>query len=115
MNTATLKEEIIAYSKEIGIDKIGFASADVFSELKHRLKQQEKQGYASGFEKGSVKERTEPSKLLPEAQSIISIALAYPSKIKNPPKSTKEDRRGFLAGHPGEPTTTLYCVIGWKS
>src|SRR5690625_5125395 len=97
MNTATLKEEIIAYSKEIGIDKIGFASADVFSELKHRLKQQEKQGYASGFEKGSVKERTEPSKLLPEAQSIISIALAYPSKIKNPPKSTKEDRRGIFS------------------
>src|SRR5690625_7471618 len=91
MNTTKLKQEIIEYSKEIGIDKIGFASTDVFNELKHRLKQQEKYGYASGFEKGSIKERTEPSELLPEAQSIISIALAYPSKIKNPPRS--EERR----------------------
>jgi len=97
MNTTKLKQEIIEYSKKIGIDKIGFASTDVFNELKHRLKQQEKHGYASGFEKGSIKERTEPSELLPEAQSIISIALAYPSKIKNPPKSTKEDRRGIFS------------------
>src|SRR5690625_7419167 len=93
MNTTKLKQEIIEYSKEIVIDKIGFASTDVFNELKHRLKQQEKYGYASGFEKGSIKERTEPSELLPEAQSIISIALAYPTKTKNPTTSTKEDRR----------------------
>src|SRR5690625_2317723 len=34
---------------------------------------------------------------MPEAQSIISIALAYPTRIKNPPKSTKENRRGIFA------------------
>ena len=96
MDIHQLKQNIIDYSKEIGIDKIGFASADVFSELKERLKRQQALGYQSGFEKGTVEERTEPQRLLPEAQSIISIALAYPSRITDPPKSTKSDRRGIF-------------------
>lgn len=91
-----LKQAIIDYSKEIGIDKIGFASADVFSELKDRLKRQQSLAYQSGFEKGTVEERTEPERLLPKAQSIISIALAYPSRIIDPPKSTRSDRRGIF-------------------
>jgi len=97
MNVQQLKEDIIAYSKEIGIDKIGFTTADPFTELKERLRRQQSLGYASGFEKGTVKERTEPQVLLPEAQSIISIALAYPTRVKNPPKHTKENRRGIFA------------------
>lgn len=96
MDLDKLKQEIIDYSKKIGIDKIGFASADIFSELKERLRRQQELGYQSGFEKGSVEERTEPGRLLPEAKSIISIALAYPSRINNPPKSTKDDRRGIF-------------------
>ncbi|MFD1037597.1 tRNA epoxyqueuosine(34) reductase QueG [Virgibacillus byunsanensis] len=96
MNTDQLKQEIIAYSKEIGIDKIGFASADVFGELKERLRRQQSLQYQSGFEKGSVEERTEPQRLLPEAQSILSIAIAYPSRMKDPPKSTKAERRGIF-------------------
>ncbi|GAB3060934.1 tRNA epoxyqueuosine(34) reductase QueG [Virgibacillus ainsalahensis] len=97
MYTEKLKQEIIEYSKEIGIDKIGFASADVFGELRERLRRQQELGYQSGFEKGSLDERTEPERLLPEAQSIISIALAYPSRMKDAPKSTKEERRGIFA------------------
>ncbi|MFG6121437.1 MULTISPECIES: tRNA epoxyqueuosine(34) reductase QueG [Thalassobacillus] len=96
MDYQQLKDEVIAYSKEIGIDKIGFASVDVFGELKARLKRQEELSYQSGFEKGSIEERTEPARLLPEAQSIISIALAYPSKMKDAPKSKKGDRRGIF-------------------
>ncbi|WP_407269993.1 tRNA epoxyqueuosine(34) reductase QueG [Radiobacillus sp. PE A8.2] len=92
-----LKQELITYSKKIGIDKIGFTSVDEFSELKSRLKQQQELGYQSGFEKGSIDERTEPVRLMPQAQSIIAIALAYPSKMKKPPKSTKEERRGVFA------------------
>ncbi|AVQ98534.1 tRNA epoxyqueuosine(34) reductase QueG [Oceanobacillus iheyensis] len=97
MDTAQLKKDIIAYSKKIGIDKIGFASADVFGELKERLRRQQELSYQSGFEKGTVEERTEPERLLPEAKSIISIALAYPSRMKGAPKSTKEERRGLFA------------------
>ncbi|WP_156854699.1 tRNA epoxyqueuosine(34) reductase QueG [Oceanobacillus sp. AG] len=92
-----LKQEIIEYSKEIGIDKIGFASADVFSELRERLRRQQELNYQSGFEKGTIEERTEPTRLLPEAQSIISIAIAYPSRIKNQIRGTREERRGIFA------------------
>ncbi|MBP2076726.1 tRNA epoxyqueuosine(34) reductase QueG [Oceanobacillus polygoni] len=97
MRTEQLKQEIIDYAKEIGIDKIGFASADVFGELRERLRRQQESNYQSGFEKGSLEERTEPQRLLPEAQSIISIAIAYPSRMKDAPRSTKEERRGLFA------------------
>ncbi|MDL4840398.1 tRNA epoxyqueuosine(34) reductase QueG [Aquibacillus rhizosphaerae] len=90
----TLKEEVINYGKQIGIDKIGFASVDEFTELKSRLKLQQESGFKSGFEKGTIEERTEPTRLMPEAQSIIAIALAYPTKLKDAPKSVKGDRRG---------------------
>lgn len=96
LDVVTLKKDIIEYSKKIGIDKIGFASADVFTELKQRLMEREKLNYASGFEKGSVEERTEPKQLMDGAKSIISIALAYPSKINNPPKSKPGERRGIF-------------------
>ncbi|UOQ85009.1 tRNA epoxyqueuosine(34) reductase QueG [Gracilibacillus salinarum] len=91
-----LKEAVIAYSKEIGIDQIGFASVEPFKELKARLEEQQALGYASGFEKGTPEERTTPRKLQPEAESIIAIALAYPTKLKDAPKSVKGDRRGMF-------------------
>ncbi|TDQ35439.1 epoxyqueuosine reductase [Aureibacillus halotolerans] len=96
-----LKEDLIAYSKTIGIDDIGFASADPFLTLKERLKQQQALNYQSGFEESDIEKRTHPELLLPQAKSIIAIALAYPSKMKNTPKSTKEDPRG------------LFCRASW--
>jgi epoxyqueuosine reductase len=96
MNAAKLKQEIIEYCKTIGIDKIGFASASVFEELKERLRQQQELGYQSGFEEPDIEKRTNPQLLLPGAKSIIAIALAYPSKMKNAPRSTKEERRGIF-------------------
>ncbi|KRF55025.1 epoxyqueuosine reductase [Bacillus sp. Soil531] len=96
MNAYQLKEEIISYSKEIGIDKIRFASASMFDELKNRLLAQQELGYASGFEEPDIEKRVDPTLVVPKARSIISIALAYPSKLKDAPKSTKEDRRGIF-------------------
>ncbi|WP_227939618.1 tRNA epoxyqueuosine(34) reductase QueG [Alkalihalobacillus deserti] len=96
MALAQLKDELIAYSKTIGVDKIGFASADPFVQLKDRLLTQQELGYQSGFEEPNIGKRVEPEKLLQGARTIISIALAYPSKLSNPPKSTKEERRGIF-------------------
>ncbi|MFA9557580.1 tRNA epoxyqueuosine(34) reductase QueG [Evansella sp. AB-rgal1] len=96
MVNAQLKSEIIAYSKSIGIDKIGFAAVDPFVLFRERLKDQQQLGYESGFEKGTIEERTTPAKLLPVAKTIISIALAYPSRLKNAPRSVKGDRRGIF-------------------
>ncbi len=96
LNIKELQEELIEYSKEIGIDKIGFASVDTFSELKARLIRQRELGYDSGFEEPDIEKRVSPTLLLPGAASIISIALAYPSKMKNPPRSKRGERRGIF-------------------
>src|SRR5699024_1593046 len=97
MSSERLKQEVIEESKRLGIDKIGFTSADPFVELKERLREQESLNYASGFEKGTNEERTELKVLLNEAKSIISIALAYPSRIDDPTKCTKVDRLGIFS------------------
>ncbi|SER11311.1 tRNA epoxyqueuosine(34) reductase QueG [Piscibacillus halophilus] len=97
MEINQLKQELIEYSKEIGVQKIGFTSTDTFETLKQRLMVQQSLSFHSGFEKGTIEERTTPTKLMPKAQSIISIALAYPSRMKDAPKSRKGDRRGIFA------------------
>ncbi|MGM7684651.1 tRNA epoxyqueuosine(34) reductase QueG [Cytobacillus sp. Hm23] len=96
MNIQALKDEIVNYAHSIGIDKIGFASTNVFSQLKERLHEQQMLGYQSGFEESDIEKRTNPRLLLPEAKSIISIALAYPSKMRHAPRSTKDERRGIF-------------------
>ncbi|PEI86389.1 tRNA epoxyqueuosine(34) reductase QueG [Bacillus toyonensis] len=96
MDFEQLKQDVIAYSKTIGIDKIGFASASPFEELKQRLIQQQQLNYQSGFEESDIEKRTNPQLLLPGAKSIIAIALAYPSKLKNAPLSKRGERRGIF-------------------
>ncbi|MGG3804976.1 tRNA epoxyqueuosine(34) reductase QueG [Metabacillus fastidiosus] len=97
MDYLQLKKEVIEHSKKIGIDKIGFTTADPFTQLKERLMTQQQLGYQSGFEEPDIEKRINPELLLPKAQSIISIALAYPSKMKNAPRSTRDERRGIFA------------------
>ncbi|UFJ41306.1 tRNA epoxyqueuosine(34) reductase QueG [Brevibacillus humidisoli] len=91
------KQAIIQYAKQIGIDKIGFASADPFVELKQRLMEHRQRGYESGFEEPDLEKRTEPGLSLSGAQSLIAIAIAYPSKMQNPPKSQPGAYRGILS------------------
>ncbi|WP_042455083.1 tRNA epoxyqueuosine(34) reductase QueG [Neobacillus dielmonensis] len=92
-----LKAEIIAYSIEIGIDKIGFTTADPFLELRNRLIRQQELGYESGFEEPNIEKRVNPAGLLDGANSIISIALAYPSKMKYRVESKIGERRGIFS------------------
>ena len=96
MNMKDLKQELIEYSKEIGIDKIGFTTAAPFNELRNRLIQQQELNYQSGFEESDIDKRVRPELIFEKPQSIISIALAYPSKLKDAPKSKKGERRGIF-------------------
>ncbi|MBM7647680.1 epoxyqueuosine reductase [Bacillus ectoiniformans] len=96
MNYDVLKEEIIEYSRSIGIDKIGFASADPFTELKNRLIRQQELHYESGFEEKDIEKRVDPALTFESPQSIIAIALAYPSKMTESPKGKKGERRGVF-------------------
>lgn len=97
MNVAQLQKSIIEYAASIGIDKIGFTTAAPFLELKNRLRRQQELGYQSGFEESDIEKRTEPIILLDRAESIISIAVAYPSKMTDAPKGKKGERRGIFA------------------
>ena len=98
MNVAQLQSSIKEYAATIGIDKIGFTTAAPFLELKNRLRRQQELGYQSGFEESDVEKRTEPLiLLLDRAESIISIAIAYPSKMADSPKGKKGERRGIFA------------------
>ena len=92
-----LKQEIIDYAYSIGIDSIGFTTADPFDELKKKLEDYHANGYASGFEESDISLRTEPKLSLPTARSIIAIAVGYPNKLKGAPKSVRGDRRGMFA------------------
>lgn len=93
-----LKADIKAAASDLGIDDIGFATAEPFLYLKNILQQHRDKGYESGFEEPDLDKRTVPA--LPSGEqplSIIAIAVAYPSKLEDPPKSEPGARRGILA------------------
>ncbi|QKS46401.1 tRNA epoxyqueuosine(34) reductase QueG [Paenibacillus cellulosilyticus] len=92
-----LKAELKAAAPSLGIDDIGIASAEPFTELKERLLRHRELGRESGFEEPDIELRTNPSLLFDRPVSIIAIAVAYPSKLPDPPKSEPGARRGIFA------------------
>lgn len=92
-----LKAEIKAAASQLGIDDIGFATAEPFLYLKNILQEHRDNGYESGFEEPDLDKRTVPALKSGEPLSIIAIAVAYPSKMVNPPQSEPGARRGILA------------------
>lgn len=91
----SLKERIIAESKRLGIDKIGFASAEPFDHLAESLREQKRLGHTSGFEHPVIEERLYPEKTFDDPQTIIAIALAYPTKLSV--ELPKAEKRGAFA------------------
>jgi epoxyqueuosine reductase len=96
MNIHDLQREFVAYAMSIGVDKIGFTTAAPFTELKNRLRRQQELGYQSGFEESDIEKRTEPLQLLEGAESIVAIAVAYPSRMQDAPVGKKGSRRGIF-------------------
>lgn len=92
-----LKREMKDAAPSLGIDAIGVASAAPFTTLKQRLIRHRELGRESGFEEPDLDKRTEPSLLFDEPQSIVAIAVAYPAKLSNPPKSEPGARRGIMS------------------
>ncbi|HEL9645104.1 TPA: tRNA epoxyqueuosine(34) reductase QueG [Streptococcus suis] len=87
-----IKEEIIALSKEIGISKIGFTTADDFSYLEKSLRAGVEEGRTTGFEHKNIEERIDPKLSLASARTIISIAVAYPRHLPQQPQKTQYKR-----------------------
>lgn len=97
MDIAQLKKDLIDYCKTIGIDKIGFTTASTFDELKNRLIRQRELGFQSGFEEQDIEKRTNPRLLMDGAEAIISIAVAYPAKMKERVTGKAGERRGIFS------------------
>ncbi|WP_192929585.1 tRNA epoxyqueuosine(34) reductase QueG [Alkaliphilus serpentinus] len=83
-----LKEDIIEYSKSLGIDLIGFTSAEAFEELRPILASREALGHLSGFEEGVMEKRINPRLTMEDAESIIVIGQSYYHDVdqKNKPR-----------------------------
>ncbi len=107
MNTSTLKQRIIAESKAIGIDKIGFTTADNFEDLREGLEAQKAAGHTSGFEHPNIDERLNPGLIFDHPQSIIAIALAYPSRMRERPAGAHVKRGQFARASWGEDYHTI--------
>lgn len=90
-----IKEDIINLAKEIGISKIGFTTADDFDYLEKSLRLAVEEGRNSGFEHKNIEERIKPKLSLASAKTIISIAVAYPHKLKQQPQKTSYKRGKF--------------------
>jgi len=90
-----IKEDIINLAKEIGISKIGFTTADDFDYLEKSLRLAVDEGRNSGFEHKNIEERIKPKLSLASAKTIISIAVAYPHKLKQQPQKTAYKRGKF--------------------
>jgi epoxyqueuosine reductase len=90
-----LKEKIIQLSKELGISKIGFTTADDFAYLEKSLRAGVEEGRTTGFEHKNIEERLDPKLSLTSARTIISIALAYPRRLPQQPQKTAF-RRGKI-------------------
>lgn len=89
-----MKNKIKEYAHSIGIDCVGFTTAEPFSEIEERLKSQYEQGYISGFEEKDIQKRIHPQLTMPTAKTLIAIAMAYPSRTGH---SKDGKRRGYFA------------------
>lgn len=97
MQTDALKQKIIAAKTSLGIDKIGFTTAAPFRHLAAGLKTQKAKGYISGFEHQVLAQRLYPQRIFDHPQSIIAIALAYPSKLPFKVPHDRQQPRGRFA------------------
>lgn len=85
-----MKSKLVEYSKEIGIDVIGFCSVEPFLELEAELKRRDELGWSCGLTKGSIENRVNPMLSMEKAKTFISIGMAYP-RSANFPHQDKEN------------------------
>ncbi len=81
MEGTELKNSIVEYANKLGISKIGCTSVEPLTELLTVLEQRQTDQHQSDFENKETAARIDPRILMDEAETLISIAIAYPSDL----------------------------------
>lgn len=91
-----IKKKIVDFSREIGIDAIGFMRADSPLKIEDYLKEHQNKGHATGWEGADTAQRVRPDVHLENARTIIVIAINYnkPEKVIDP---INQNLRGRIA------------------
>ncbi|BCJ86972.1 tRNA epoxyqueuosine(34) reductase QueG [Effusibacillus dendaii] len=71
------RQDMEQIREQLGIDLLGVTTAEPFPDVLRTLQMYREKGYESGFEHPVLEERIDPAAALPNAKSIISIAMAY--------------------------------------
>ncbi|KXG78951.1 tRNA epoxyqueuosine(34) reductase QueG [Thermotalea metallivorans] len=72
-----LEDKIKHYAMEIGIDLIGFASAESFERIGKIQACRKKRGHLSGFEEQDIEKRKNPLLTMENTKTIIAAAVGY--------------------------------------
>ncbi|SHH59957.1 epoxyqueuosine reductase [Caloranaerobacter azorensis DSM 13643] len=78
-----LKKFVKEKAIEVGLDIIGFCSAEPFYEIKEYLTFRKQKGYMAEFEQEDIKLRIDPKEIMPSANTIIAAGLSYNVDFKN--------------------------------
>ncbi|AKL94449.1 hypothetical protein CACET_c09420 [Clostridium aceticum] len=92
-----LKDQIKDYGKSIGIDLLGFTSANAFEEIRSILEKREALGHLSGFEEKDIELRIDPKKTMTDAKSILVIGLSYYNENIKKSENHETEFSGVLA------------------
>ncbi|OEF96466.1 tRNA epoxyqueuosine(34) reductase QueG [Desulfuribacillus alkaliarsenatis] len=90
-------ERITEFSREIGIDAIGFTKAERQSDLLNTLVEHSSQGFQSGWEETDIEKRVNPKLSLKDAKTIIVIALNYHNIESKMYETKRSDNRGRIS------------------
>ncbi len=87
MSPRELSERIVQVARALGFSRVGFASAQPLEEGRDRLDAFLAAGYDGAMDYLSEGPRHDPRQLLPEAKSVIVVALSYGNTPDPPPRS----------------------------
>jgi len=96
-----LAEDIRKFAKSIGLDAVGFASAEPFLQEKEILLEKKAKTLLSPFEEQDIELRCYPERLLPGARTIICFAIGYLINPYGPEESgPANEYGGYGLKHP---------------
>ncbi|MFQ9978683.1 tRNA epoxyqueuosine(34) reductase QueG [Clostridium cadaveris] len=73
----TFKNEVVNYSKGLGLDAVGFTYCRRFNELEDFLKERKERKIENEFEEPDIEKRINPKLYMGDGKTIISIAFPY--------------------------------------